>query len=80
MGELPPKGWTLIEEVYDYIVTTISNSNGTGFIDLSGGQPLIRQLWDDFMVRKITIDQVIVRLRIIKPTLPSESLEITFKR
>lgn len=77
-------GRELIEEVYDYIVNTISGTAGTGALNFSRGVPsIIRDLREDFLAKKITIEQVIVRLRIIKPVLPSDSLNVKsgrFKR
>lgn len=64
-------GQALIEKVYDYIVKTLHGTAGTGAIDTSGGPPIIRQLQDDFLAGKITAEQVVIRLRLIRPMLPN---------
>jgi hypothetical protein len=62
-------GRSLLEGIYDYFVKTISGTAGTGAIDSSGAQPIVRQLQDDFLAKKITLEQVVGRLRIIRPLL-----------
>ncbi|HEY1717605.1 MAG TPA: hypothetical protein VGH42_04825 [Verrucomicrobiae bacterium] len=69
-------GQKLIEETYDYFVNTLSGTAGTGAISSSGGPPIICQLQEDFLAKKITIEQVITRLRIITPMLSSDSLTL----
>lgn len=73
-------GRKLIEEVYDYFIRTISGTGGTGFISASGGPPIIQQLQEDFFAKKITIEEVVGRLRLIKPMLSSDSLKVKSKR
>jgi hypothetical protein len=74
------EGKKLIEGVYDYFVSTISGTGGTGFLNSAGGPPIIQQLQEDFLAKKITIDQVIIRLRLIKPLLSSNSLDVKRRR
>ncbi len=70
------EGSTLIENCYDYFVTTISGTAGTGSISYHDGPPILRHLQEEYLSGKITLDQVITRLRIIKPVLDQELIQV----